>query len=499
MKNKLFENLFIFEMANNHQGDLALGMTIIDEMARVKRTHQIRAAVKLQYRDLKTFIHPAAAARADVKHVSRFLSTALSFDDMVRMVRAIKDQDLLAMVTPFDEVSVQKCLEHGVDILKVASCSAQDWPLLELVAKAGRPVIISTGGLNLSQIDKVVSFFTHHACDFGLMHCVAVYPTPPEHVQLNFVARLARRFPAIPVGYSGHEPPGDLDTIKLAVAKGAVMFERHVGVPTDSVKLNAYSMNPDEAGAWVAAAHKAVAICGPKDGKEITQDEIDSLLSLMRGTYVRRTIAKGERINREDVYFAMPCEAGQTTSGQFGQYRAEFHASRDYQPDEALRERAAEDEISRIRSIIHDVRGFLYEAQIFLGPDVQIELSHHYGIDQFRRVGVTMITVINREYCKKLMVMLPGQRHPRHMHKLKEETFQLLYGDVTVNLEGREIVLSPGETLLVERSAMHSFHSEGGAVVEEISSTHHRNDSYYEDEAVASMDPMQRKTILHDW
>ena len=83
---------------------------------------------------------------------------------------------------------------------------------------------------------------------------------------------------------------------------------------------------------------------------------------------------------------------------------------------------------SDTRSIIHDVKGMLYEAKIVVGPQFELELLHHYGLEHFRHYGATIINVINREYCKKLIVVLPGQQHPSHYHKVKEETFQVLSG-----------------------------------------------------------------------
>ena len=60
------------------------------------------------------------------------------------------------------------------------------------------------------------------------------------------------------------------------------------------------------------------------------------------------------------------------------------------------------------------------------------ELSHHFGIDRFEEEGATIISVVNREYCKKLIVLLPGQDHPMHSHQKKEETFHVLYGSRTL-------------------------------------------------------------------
>ena len=71
----IFDELFIFEMANSHQGDVEHGKDIIRAMGRIARKYNIKAAVKLQYRNLDNFIHPDYVGRTDVKHIPRFLCT----------------------------------------------------------------------------------------------------------------------------------------------------------------------------------------------------------------------------------------------------------------------------------------------------------------------------------------------------------------------------------------------------------------------------------------
>lgn len=90
MKNFNFKNLFIFEMANNHQGDVQHGIKIIREMGLIARKYGIKAAVKLQYRQLDTFIHPDFRKDTKAKHISRFLSTELNPGQFLMLVNAIK-------------------------------------------------------------------------------------------------------------------------------------------------------------------------------------------------------------------------------------------------------------------------------------------------------------------------------------------------------------------------------------------------------------------------
>lgn len=494
-----FQDLFIFEMANNHQGSVAHGRRIIEAMAQIAERHDIRAAVKFQYRDLESFIHPDYRDREDVAHIPRFLSTRLDDAEFQALVRHVRDRGLLPVVTPFDEASVHKAVDHGTAILKVASCSASDWPLLEEIAGAGVPVIASTGGVETREIDNLVSFFAHRDVDFALMHCVSLYPTPNEHLQMGFLRRMKSRYPGIAVGYSGHEAPENREVVVAAVATGADLFERHVGVATEQITLNNYSMNPEQTDAWVTATLRARAICGNGADKVVTDEEREALRSLERGVYAREPVEEGDALGAEAVFFAMPRQSGQLSSGEFGRYRATYEATRPYAAGDAVAKAVPTDPILRLREAVHDARGMLIEARIRVGRTDKVELSHHYGLDRFREVGAVFVHVINREYCKKLGVMLPGQRHPMHRHECKEETFQLLWGDLTIERDGETLDLEPGDTLLIERGARHGFCSRGGGIFEEISTTDVRGDSYYDDPAINRLDPVQRKTFLEDW
>ena len=105
-----------------------------------------------------------------------------------------------------------------------------------------------------------------------------------------------------------------------------------------------------------------------------------------------------------------------------------------------------------------------------------------------------MIDCVNREYCKKILAVLPGQSHPCHYHSRKEETFVVLHGDLKITLNGKESTLYKGDIMTVEREMPHSFSSENGCIFEEISTTHYVNDSFYEDSR-EFVSP--RKTKIH--
>jgi quercetin dioxygenase-like cupin family protein len=129
--------------------------------------------------------------------------------------------------------------------------------------------------------------------------------------------------------------------------------------------------------------------------------------------------------------------------------------------------------------------------------EADLELSHHYGIDKFFETGITMITVVNRAYCKKLIIVLPGQTHPAQYHKKKEETFVVLHGQVKLTKDDWVRTLERGHVDTIEPGTVHSFTSDTGCIIEEVSSTHYVDDSYYIDPAIH--ENKDRKTFVKHW
>jgi N-acetylneuraminate synthase len=157
------------------------------------------------------------------------------------------------------------------------------------------------------------------------------------------------------------------------------------------------------------------------------------------------------------------------------------------------------DPVAAVRTLIHRARGLLSEAGIHLANPLSIEVSHHYGIDQFHKTGAILVNVVNRTYCKKLLVMMPGQVHPLHHHRIKDETFIMLSGRMQVTLGEQQLTLGPGDRLVVEPGVVHGFTSDTGCVFEELSTSQLPMDSVYVDPTIQRLDPMKRKTILETW
>ena len=494
-----FNDLFIFDLANNHQGDKEHAISIINEISELVNNENINGAIKFQFRELSTFIHKNSRANKDNKHIERFLSTELSKQKFTELAEHAKKLSLKRICTPFDEASVDFIKDLKLEAIKIASCSAKDWPLIEKIANAGLPIVFSTGGMKIDDIDNLVSFLDHRACEFSIMHCVSIYPTPKEQCNLVQISVLKDRYPNKVIGWSTHEDPNNLQAVQIGYALGARMFERHVGIANEKYKLNAYSSNPTQLSKWVKSYKEGKDMYG-FEKRTSSETELKSIESLSRGVYVKNELRKGQLIKSDDVYFSMPIINGQLTSGEF---KDGIVSNEDIKKDEAvlseLITKPTSDNVQIIKTAIHEIRAMLNKAKINLGPDFEIEISHHYGLKEFKRTGALIITCINREYCKKLLVVLPEQSHPNHFHKLKEETFQVLSGTLNIIVDGHEKKLYPGDCCLVQPGVFHSFSSKDGCIVEEVSTTHYKEDSYYQDYNINKLETSERKTKVDHW
>lgn len=491
-QNELYNNLFVLEMANNHQGSIEHGKEVIKQMKAVCDDFPFQFAFKLQYRNLNTFIHPDYKDRQDIKYVKRFRDTELTEQQLLELKQAVDDAGFISMCTPFDEESVSWIENHGFQILKIASCSLTDWPLLERIAQSSLPLIASTAGATLDEIEKVVQFFKHRNKDLAVMHCVGEYPTPRERLQLGQIALLKKAFPDIAIGYSTHEEPSETEAVKMAIAQGAQLFEKHVGVG----ELNAYSANPEQVQAWISSAQAGFEMMGVIGERvPVTDKEVETLNSLRRAVFAKRPMKKGQLLQSEDYFLAIPSQPDQLLANDLSKYN-QFMVEQDVAVNGPVlfSEIEAVDIRPKVEAILKQVSALLRDANIAIVDGAQCQISHHYGIDKFAEIGATIIELINREYCKKVLILLAGQSHPTHSHSKKEETFNILSGEMSLILSGETQTLKAGDIATVGRGVKHSFSTETGVVFEEISTTNFADDSYYEEEEISSNS--NRKTNL---
>ena len=111
------------------------------------------------------------------------------------MIDEIKNVGCIPMSTPFDEASVDLCVEFDLPIIKIASSDMNDWVLIEKIALTRRPVIASTGGASEKDLDDLVRFFERRDIPLAINHCVSLYPSEDDELQLDQIDYLRARYP----------------------------------------------------------------------------------------------------------------------------------------------------------------------------------------------------------------------------------------------------------------------------------------------------------------
>lgn len=309
----VFEDLFVLEMANNHLGSVKRGLEIIKQFNRVVRYNNVRAAIKFQFRDVDSFIHRDFKGNQEIRYIKKTVDTRMSKEDLATLVKCTRMKAMIPMATAFDERSVDLAMDLELDILKLASSDINDWFLIEKIAQTKKPVIASTGGSSLKDTDDLVAFFANRNIPLAVNHCVSLYPSEDNELEMNQIDFLRERYPRNTIGFSSHEYHDWTFSMLLAYAKGARTFERHIDIDLDGVPVSPYCALPQQVDTWFKAFRKAKEMCGnPGTQKRIPpRRETEYLDALVRGFYLKHDLPKDHVIRPDDLYLAIPLQKGQ--------------------------------------------------------------------------------------------------------------------------------------------------------------------------------------------
>jgi len=495
--------LIVLEVANNHQGDVEHAIELIKQYHHVIKNYSknFNFAFKFQYRDLETFVHKDFKD-SDIKYVRRFLDTELSSDEWNKIIKEVNNLGYLNMCTPFDEVSVDNVIKSNFDILKIASASLDDWPLVEKIGNIEKDIeiIASVGGSNFEKIKRFYSFMTNKKKVFAINYCVSLYPTPVDDMNVSYIRFLKSHFPEIKIGFSTHESGSVIDTAPLALAAGAEIFEKHIALEDvdKNYGINDYSTNPQQLNDWLENLEKNLLILGNKNSRnEIVELEEEALRDLKRGAFVKEDTNKDSELTTKNTYFSIPSKPGQLLANDFSKFNS-INLQKELKNNEPvyMKDIKIENNRNLIEKIRDEIQILIKDNNVTVPRNLDLEISHHYGIENFYNYGTSMITFVNEDYCKKVIFQFKDQINPSHFHKEKEETFVMLFGELFVTVDEKDYELKQGDMLKIIPGQIHSFSSKSFAIFEEISTTHKPNDSFYIDEEIMNNKNRKSKIML---
>ena len=304
----LGENAYIIAEAGlNHNGSLKLAIKLIDA---AKKTGC--DAVKFQTFSAKNRISKKVKAVKYAETVigleetlyDMFDRLVIPLDEQRYLFEYAKEKGIEIFSTPFDFESVDFLESLKVSVYKIASMDLVNLPLIEYVAKTGKPLIISTGMSTLGQIEDAVETVAQaRNPNLMLLHCNSSYPSAPSEMNLNVIPTLKRCF-NIPVGLSDHT--FGLFVSHTAIAIGADLIERHFTLDrTFEGPDHILSSEPDEFTELVTLSKRIPEVLG--DGvKRIQPNEYDTLNTQRKSLYAAGDLKTGEVITKEMVTIKGP-------------------------------------------------------------------------------------------------------------------------------------------------------------------------------------------------
>jgi N-acetylneuraminate synthase/sialic acid synthase len=296
----------VAEIGHNHQGDLEKAK----EMFRVAKQCGVNA-VKLQKRDNRS-LYTKKLYDSAYDHENSYGPTygahreALEFgrEEYGELKKYAAELGITMMATAFDFKSADFLAELDMPAYKIASGDLKNTPLLKHVAKIGKPMIVSTGGGTMEDIQR--AYYTIMAINqqLCLLQCTANYPVEPEDMNLLVISRLRERFPDIVVGLSDHQ--SGIAMAPVAYTLGARVIEKHFTLNrawrgTD----HAFSLEPEGLRKLVRDLRRVKQALG--DGiKKTLPGEIKPLYKMGKKLVAARDLPAGHVLSREDVAVKSP-------------------------------------------------------------------------------------------------------------------------------------------------------------------------------------------------
>ena len=297
-----YKPLVIAEIGINHNGSLKTAKQMVDAAARAGAE-----VIKHQTHIIADEMSPAAKnvipGNADISIYEIMESCALNERDERELKTYVETLGMIFLSTPFSRAAADLLEDMGVQAYKIGSGECNNYPLVEHIAKFGKPIILSTGMNTLESVAKSVAIFHKYKTPYALLHCTNVYPTPHELIRLGAMTELQNTFPDAVIGLSDHSLSNN--ACLAAVALGASIVERHF---TDHMNRQGpdiiCSMDEEVCKELIIGTNEIFQCLGGRKGPVA---EEQPCIDFAFATVVTiQTIKKGEVFTQENIWVKRP-------------------------------------------------------------------------------------------------------------------------------------------------------------------------------------------------
>jgi len=292
--------IVIAEIGINHEGDIKKAIRMVDDAYSagcecVKfQCHVITDEM------IPNTVIPGNASESIWDIMSR---CALNENDELFLKEYVESKGLIYLSTPFSREAARRLEKMNVPAYKIGSGECNNYPLIEHIAKCGKPVILSTGMNDIKSIEPAVEIFRDNNIPFALLHCTSIYPTPYSKVRLGALHNLKQAFPDAVLGLSDHSL-GNY-TCFAAVALGASILEKHFTSDKNwPGPDNPISLEPQELKDLIHGSNAIYEAMGGK--KDILPEEKPTIDFAYACVVSIRPILEGDELTSENIWVKRP-------------------------------------------------------------------------------------------------------------------------------------------------------------------------------------------------
>lgn len=241
------------------------------------------------------------------RFVGRFVEKfSLSAEQLEEMADYCQKQNIDFASTPYSEDEVDFLVDKtSAPFIKISSMELNNPRYLQYIGNKGIPVVLSTGMGEMQEIKSAVSILARAGIQqLALLHCVSVYPTTVDMLNLNNIYELQETFPQYPIGFSDHT----IGTVAgiAAVALGAGILEKHLTLNREQIGMdNKMASEPAEFTAYVLACHNAYIAMGSR-ARVISTVEYQQRAKMRRSLTAARRLPQGTILKEDDLCAKRP-------------------------------------------------------------------------------------------------------------------------------------------------------------------------------------------------
>lgn len=290
----------IAEVGINHDGEFNKAIQLVDAAVEAGAD-----CVKFQCHITEAEMIPTDIKPGDISDERLWdiiKRSELTEEEEVRIKKYCQQKGIIYLSTPFSREASDRLERMGASAFKIGSGECNNLPLIEHIAKKGKPIILSTGMNDIPSIRKSVNILKKYNVPYMLMHCVSMYPTPYEKLRLKSIVQLKDEF-KVPVGLSDHSL--GIYPCLGAVPLGAVALEKHFTISRSwPGPDNPFSIEPKELKELVIGSK---IIWQALEGKKEIQKEEKPIIDFAYASVVAiKDIKKGEVFDPENIWVKRP-------------------------------------------------------------------------------------------------------------------------------------------------------------------------------------------------